>query len=273
MKQSLLSSVAGVALTSMVGAYAPARAQQPPLWNGAYLGLYAGVGWARSQVTTTSDCNSFGLPYYCDDFTPQNGAAVGASGTGIVRDTAFVGGMHGGYNIRLSPNWMTGVEADFGAFLVRAKLLRNGTYPANFAFVSAGDGYTVGVSVRTQWLATIRGRIGTIVYENFLIYVTGGLAMTELTVRNTFTDVYNAPTLLVNSSRTRFLTGWTVGGGGEWALNNRWSIKAEYLFVQFGSVRTNGSIDTNLTGGYGQGISTIGDLAAHMLRIGFNYRY
>lgn len=30
-------------------------------------------------------------------------------------------------------------------------------------------------------------------------------------------------------------TGWTAGGGLEWAFNDKWSAKAEYLFVDLGS--------------------------------------
>ena len=29
--------------------------------------------------------------------------------------------------------------------------------------------------------------------------------------------------------------GWAAGGGFEYALNNRWSIKAEYLYLDLGS--------------------------------------
>ncbi len=35
-------------------------------------------------------------------------------------------------------------------------------------------------------------------------------------------------------SKSDVRTGWTVGGG-EWLLTGRWSIKAEYLYVDFGS--------------------------------------
>jgi outer membrane immunogenic protein len=32
------------------------------------------------------------------------------------------------------------------------------------------------------------------------------------------------------------MTGWTAGGGLEWKLDARWSVKAEYLYYDLGSV-------------------------------------
>jgi outer membrane immunogenic protein len=33
--------------------------------------------------------------------------------------------------------------------------------------------------------------------------------------------------------------GWTVGAGGEWMFAPNWSVKAEYLFVDLGTVGYN----------------------------------
>jgi len=37
-------------------------------------------------------------------------------------------------------------------------------------------------------------------------------------------------------SRSNSRTGWTVGGGIEYALTNNWSIRAEYRFSDFGTI-------------------------------------
>ena len=67
-----------------------------------------------------------------------------------------------------------------------------------------------------------------------MVFATGGLAATRLRVSNTFTDSNVAPGLLETASVSKRLTGWTMGGGFEKALSNRWTIKVEYLYVQFG---------------------------------------
>ena len=38
------------------------------------------------------------------------------------------------------------------------------------------------------------------------------------------------------ASNSETLVGWTIGGGLEWAVNQDFSVKAEYLFVDLGHV-------------------------------------
>ena len=73
------------------------------------------------------------------------------------------------------------------------------------------------------WLSTVRGRAGY-AFDRFLPYVTGGLAVG---------DIRAATPGLPGGSATN--TGWTVGGGVEFALPGNWSAKAEYLHVDLGS--------------------------------------
>ena len=79
--------------------------------------------------------------------------------------------------------------------------------------------------------------------SNLMAYVTGGLALTRLGVSNSFSD--NVPLGAgtagsANASATK--AGWVVGGGLEYALIKNWSIKAEYLFMDFGKVTATGTI-------------------------------
>ena len=58
----------------------------------------------------------------------------------------------------------------------------------------------------------------------------------------------------------------------EWALNRNWSVKAEYLFVKFGSINASGTV-TGTAIGYGSAISTSTDLTASIARAGVNYKF
>ena len=67
------------------------------------------------------------------------------------------------------------------------------------------------------------------------------------------------------------MTGWTAGGGLEWLINNQWSVKGEYLYDNFGSVRTtlfagNGVNNPNR-------MVTTSDLKMNIGRIGLNYHF
>jgi outer membrane immunogenic protein len=79
---------------------------------------------------------------------------------------------------------------------------------------------------KADWLATVRGRLGYAV-DRFMPYVTAGAA---------FADV-KATVPAAAQSDTR--TGWTVGGGAEYAFAPNWTVKAEYLYVDLGKFTCN----------------------------------
>jgi len=108
-------------------------------------------------------------------------------------------------------------------------------------------------------------RIG-VVLSNWLLYATGGLAVTELKPEwNFFTTVGNS-TESASASTTK--AGWTVGGGVETMLPGRWVIGAEYLYVKFDSVSVTG---TNFRSGntgaaIGDNFAHSADLASNIVR-------
>jgi outer membrane immunogenic protein len=119
----------------------------------------------------------------------------------------------------------------------------------------------------------LRGRVGVVITPDLMVYATGGLAVTRLTVSNSFSDSF-PPGAIENASESKLKTGWTVGGGLEWALTNNWSVKGEYLYVDFGHVTATGTITSALApGGYSHGMSTSSDLTANVARIGVNRKF
>ena len=75
-------------------------------------------------------------------------------------------------------------------------------------------------------------------FDNWLIYATGGLALgsTELSFSTVPTAAACSTVLTcTNGSITRTKVGWTIGGGVEYGLNAKWTVRAEYLYVDLGS--------------------------------------
>jgi len=99
--------------------------------------------------------------------------------------------------------------------------------------------------VRMPWLATFRGRVG-LAFNNWLLYGTGGLAAAPVNVTKDFRWDFTDGCPIVNTLQSCHIggvsgtrTGWTAGGGIEWAFvpaHPGWSVKAEYLYSDFGSV-------------------------------------
>jgi outer membrane immunogenic protein len=281
LKIRLLSSVAVGVIATVCGGEVPALAQTPAVrnWAGFYLGLNAGGAWGRSSASTSPDCSQTSSPpgYIC--IANGNGAgdaaALIAAGIGTMNGSGFTGGVQVGYNWQHN-NFVAGLEADFGAFILKGSRQVSGTYVNSFDF-NPGDPFTVSSSFDTDWLLTLRARVGAAITPQLLAYFTGGLALTELTVGNSYfdTNTTSMPALHAteNSSTSKLKVGWVIGGGLEWALNNHWSVRGEYLYLDFGKVTTTGTISDNLGIGYAQGLSTTADLTAQVARVGFNYKF
>lgn len=254
---------------------AAAQAQHPHNWSGFYIGLNAGAAWGRSDATSNVVCDRAFFStdpssYICGTASNFDSRKVAASGTGSQSKSVFTGGVQTGYNWQAG-NFLYGTELDFGAFNLKASRSASGTYGGAFA-PPPGTTYTIGSSVETDWLFTARGRIGW-AFSNLLIYGTGGLAVTDLTVTNSFRDNSFAAAS-ANGSASRTKAGWVLGGGAEWALGKNWTVKGEFLYLNFGSVTLPGLI-TGFGGNaaYSQGLNTSADLTARIARLGVNYKF
>lgn len=104
-----------------------------------------------------------------------------------------------------------------------------------------------------DWLSTARGRVG-IALGSVLPYVTGGLAAG---------DIKAAVPGLPGGTSTN--TGWTLGGGVEFALPGNWSAKAEYLHVDLGDM----NCGTACGGTPNENVS----LRENVFRAGVNYHF
>ena len=275
MKSRLLRSVALMALMTSPAVAADLSFKAPqaapasapvPNWTGFYVGLNAGGALARSgDPSTAASClpapGAFFSYFGCPD-----ALAVAAAGTGSMSKSAFVGGGQAGYNWQVNAVVLGG-EVDFDSFNVKLSRKGSGVLP------TLGGPFAITTSASTDSLFTARGRIGW-AFDNLLLYGTGGFAETKLNASNSYTDASTfapggAGAGAWNASATKF--GWTAGGGLEWALNRNLSVKAEYLFVKFGSINASGAVAN--PAGYASAISTSTDLTANIARAGVNYKF
>jgi len=123
-------------------------------------------------------------------------------------------------------------------------------------------GLTASFDQKMPWFGTVRGRLG-FASQGWLIYATGGYAYSRLESLASA----SAAGVSVDVSRNENRNGWTLGGGIEVALSRNWSVKAEYLYLDFGT--HNG--EWMLTG-----LPTITDstrLQSNVVRGGVNYRF
>jgi outer membrane immunogenic protein len=108
---------------------------------------------------------------------------------------------------------------------------------------------------RIQSFGSVTGRAGVAV-DTVLLYGKGGYAWAD--------NKISASALGLTFSETRFHSGWTVGGGGEWAFAGPWSAKAEYMFARYNSERYLAALVP-------PGVALAADV--HTVKAGINYRF
>jgi outer membrane immunogenic protein len=131
---------------------------------------------------------------------------------------------------------VAGIEADFNYSGL------NKTDSRAFAQTAFGgggliDANTESATQRLSWLGTVRGRLGLTFLDNRLLaFATGGFAYGRVTDSIQTIGVPNgAAGILVGASSNTVRTGWTLGGGIEYAFLANWSAKLEYLYYDLGS--------------------------------------
>lgn len=88
---------------------------------------------------------------------------------------------------------------------------------------------------------TARGRLGYLVNPAFMVFGSGGLAFGDTHQSGaynqtvTFGSADPVPYLNYAGRKNQFKTGWTAGGGAEYAFNQNWSVKAEAYYVNLGN--------------------------------------
>jgi outer membrane immunogenic protein len=220
----------------------PAPLIVPVSWTGWYIGLNAGwVGSNKDTITNTgTDTGAGGL---------GSALGVGLIPTSVgLNEDGFIGGAQVGFNWQVN-NWVFGLEGDFDGTSAKAD---STVGPIT---VGASAPVTTTYSRELTWLATVRGRVGFTATPSLLLFATGGLAVGEVKIGNSFICPTCAPPASTQASTSNTSTdtkaGWTVGGGIEWMFAPHWSLKAEYLYVDLGTH------DSTITYTYGANTSTM----------------
>ena len=187
-------------------------------WTGFYVGVNGGYGGDQYRYSLTP---------------------VGVSAH--VTSSGFLGGGQIGYNLQFAPSWVGGLEADLDAADIKGQVGVNFGGP-----ITAGS--------KTNYLGTVRPRLGYLVTDHFLAFATGGLA---------YGDTVSGVSGVFNVSKTNSQVGWTVGGGVEYMLAKNWTFKTEYLYTDLGSA----SIFSG--GGFNLKVHTTDNI----VRAGLNYLF
>jgi opacity protein-like surface antigen len=172
-----------------------------------------------------------------------------------------------GYNQQWG-SFVAGVEGDISWRHFSKTVATAGSPFLTFPFGTAA--FTTTVS--TNWLATIRPRIGYAV-DKALFYATGGVAIGDVKYSNSYVGLsplgFGLEFETAAASQTR--VGWTVGAGIDYAVTPHWVVSGEYLHVDLGSLSTSGLATTGSTPTATFNVST--KLRSDIGRLGIAYKF
>jgi outer membrane immunogenic protein len=242
----------------------PLKAPPPPppapafSWTGFYIG--GNIGYAAEH--DSSGTTNFNQPAAVVS-TPQSFVGSGSS---------FAGGVQGGYNMQFAPSWVLGVEGDWDSVKLSSgnfcRTTDNGPPCAD-----AGRGF-LNMSETTDWLASVRGRLGW-VWNGVLVYGTGGGAWGKVNTTLNATCLVagcgnNATANATGAAFSTTATGWVAGAGVEGQLVGNWTARLEWLHYSLGGL-TNAFTSTPATGTYTVSW-TRGAMLYDTVRLGLNYK-
>jgi outer membrane immunogenic protein len=217
MKKLSLASVA-IAL-SAIGA--PALAADLPVksaplaafaWTGCYAGGHVGGGWTHKDVTDPAQLVQ-------DSFLGLGSTA----GVTTVRtdSTGYLVGGQFGCDYQFAGNWVVGLEGAISGCSLKGS--------ASVPLPLGNPGDSALFTTRADFISSATVRLGFSL-DRLLLYVKGGGAW----VGDKYSAVGTFQTVGFDFEGVDLRTGWTVGGGAEWALWENWSARLEYDYYDFG---------------------------------------
>ncbi len=237
-----------------------AAASDPGQWDGFYAGLNAGATRSAAKM----------------NFEPV-GSFLGPAAVDIadrdywrgereLESSNFSGGLHGGYQKRFGQT-LVGIEGGFSYIGLNEESSVTALVPAS------GNTYRLDQKVKADFSANLRPRVGYLP-ESFsgdvLLYLSGGLTLTRARVEQKFTQL-NINYYSDGLSDSRWLVGWTLGGGVEYALSKQWKLRAEYMYADLGSIKNDGAPGN--TGFAAYTTNNRAELSAHTFHVGASYHF
>lgn len=250
----LLASTATASAADMAVKARPMLSPVPiASWTGFFVGVHVGAGWGETESTLTGFSAvppigglgpaTFALPFSQTSYS------------------GFLGGVQAGANWQ--SGWaVIGVQGDFAGADIK------GTSPC---FV------VLGCTTKTDWLATLSGRVGAVVLDRGLVYAKGGVAWMNST------HSVSAPNFglggggfgVVGNITSKEVThfGWLVGLGTEWMITNNWTAFIEYNYIEF--EKTNQAFPINFGVGAPFAVNVNADLKNNLslAKVGVNYKF
>jgi outer membrane immunogenic protein len=221
MRKTIAAVATAIALTSApaLAADLPMKARPLPpspawSWSGFYVGVHAGAGWGTDETNLTG----INLGPLAIALAP--GLAFNQNSR-----SGFLGGGQAGFNWQ-SGLFVLGVQGDIAGMDVKGR--------DNCLII-------LNCTSKSDWLATVSGRVGAVVLDRGLVYVKGGGAwmhtnnsvdVTGFAIPGVAAGGIVIPATNITSAGFD-QGGWLLGMGTEWMITPNLTAFVEYDYMRF----------------------------------------
>ena len=238
--QGIVGVAAGIVSTGSV------YAAEGNTWTGAYVS--AGFG----ASTVNSDEKSYGGSYDYDNEAYFSGVQDKS------KATASVGF---GYDKQVNDKIVVGVFADVN--LVGLNTSNTGSWD--------NGNYTYSTSTNVKDAISLGIKMGALLTDNDLLYVSGGVTQAKIKVNMTETDDYDY-TYIASGSKKK--SGGFVGLGLEHKFGENVSVVADYRYTDYGKVSAGEPIYPDGSNvGNGPFMTHESDVTTHNLSLNLKYKF
>jgi outer membrane immunogenic protein len=251
MKKTIAAVATAIALASApaFAADLPMKARPlPPApvwsWTGFYIGGHVGAGWGQDETTIDSVTTTPPGVTTPVNFTFNQNSCSG-----------FLGGGQVGYNWQAGA-FVFGIQGDIAGLDVK------GTDPCVIALTCTS---------KSDWLATVTGRVGAVVLDRGMVYVKGGGAWLD----TNHTTAINPAVAAVPQATNRSFTndGWLVGMGTEWMITQNWTAFVELDYMRFDDKKVSFRVNPFFTGAAAVNVNTNQTQTLAIAKVGANYKF
>lgn len=224
------------ATTALAGGYTAPVVESDPVtivsapalsWDGAYVGVHMGYGSGSIEDVDNDQASK--------------------------HDTSgLIGGVQAGYNWHLPNNLVLGVEAELSAMNIKESWVDKAYWGTD----------------QHKWGATLRGRVGYAM-DSFLPYLHGGFAWAKNEHSLGCGDGVHGTSCSkpFDDKKSHNVTGYVIGAGFEYAVDQNWSVRGEYAYTNYGKNK----LYFDGEPGYTKDRNFKSD--HHSVKLGVNYRF
>ena len=215
MKRLLISAIAVSALVGNL--YAGGKLVEPPqvppipvvtdIWTAPYIGAQLGFITGKGKVIVSN-------------ITAKT-----------VKPSGFTAGVFAGYNWRTKSDILFGLEGDINYISAKKRvnlITRNAGNGNNLSNVQKPVPIKIDMKLRQYWDASLRVRLGKVIDNKYLPYITAGVAWTKVGLS------YPGAPSPYNTVKKKTLTGWTAGAGVEVKVNKNVNVRIQYRYSDYG---------------------------------------